>query len=118
MPGIAPSESDVEMTESMLKKKIKEKAAELEPDLVLMDVRIEGPMDGIEAAQRIRQSRDVPVVFLTAYSDVDTVERAKVVEPYGYIVKPFDPRDLHTTIEMALHKGNADRRLREHARRA
>ncbi|MFH1918477.1 MAG: sigma 54-interacting transcriptional regulator [Planctomycetota bacterium] len=89
------------------------KAAELDPDLVLMDVRIEGPMDGIEAAQRIRQSRDVPVVFLTAYSDVDTVERAKVVEPYGYIVKPFDARDLHTTIEMALHKGNADRRLRE-----
>ncbi len=90
-----------------------EKAAELEPDLVLMDMRIEGPMDGIEAARRIRQSRDVPVVFLTAYSDVDTVERAKVAEPYGYIVKPYDPRDLHTTIEMALHKGNADRRLRE-----
>jgi PAS domain S-box-containing protein len=89
------------------------KAAELEPDLVLMDVRIEGPMDGIEAARRIRRSRDVPVVFLTAYSDVDTVERAKAAEPYGYIVKPFDPRDLHTTIEMALHKGNADRQLRE-----
>ena len=89
------------------------KAAELEPDLVLMDVRIEGPMDGIEAARRIRECRDVPVVFLTAYSDVDTVERAKLVEPYGYIVKPFDLRDLHTTIEMALHKGNADRRLRE-----
>ena len=88
------------------------KAAELEPDLVLMDVRIEGPMDGIEAARRIRESRDVPVVFLTAFSDVDTVTRAKLVEPYGYIVKPFDPRDLHTTIEIALHKGNADRRLR------
>ncbi len=89
------------------------KAAELEPDLVLMDVRIQGPMDGIEAAGKIRESRDVPVVFLTAYSDVETVERAKFVEPYGYIVKPFDPRDLHTTIEIALHKGNADRRLRE-----
>jgi DNA-binding NtrC family response regulator len=89
------------------------KAAQLEPDLVLMDVRIEGKMDGIEAAQRIRRSRDVPVVFLTAYSDVDTVERAKMVEPYGYIIKPFDPRDLQTTIEMALHKGNVDRRLRE-----
>ena len=89
------------------------KAAQLEPDLVLMDVRIEGPMDGIEAARRIRESRDVPVVFLTAYSDVETVERAKAVEPYGYIVKPFHPRDLHTTIEMALHKGNVDRRLRQ-----
>ena len=90
-----------------------EKAAELEPDLVLMDVRIKGPMDGIEAARRICGSRDVPVVFLTAYSDVDTVERAKLVEPYGYVVKPFDPRDLHTTIEIALHKGKVDRRLRE-----
>lgn len=90
-----------------------EKATELKPDLVLMDMRIEGPMDGIEAARRIRQSRDVPIVFLTAHSDVDTVERAKVAEPYGYIVKPYDPRDLHTTVEMALHKGNADRRLRE-----
>ena len=55
----------------------------------------------------------MPVVFLTAYSDVDTVERARVVQPYGYIVKPFDPRELHTTIEMALHKGNVDRRLRQ-----
>ena len=90
-----------------------EKAAELEPDLVLMDVRIKGPTDSIEAARRIRESRDVPVVFLTAYSDVDTVERAKLVEPYGYVVKPFDPRDLHTTIEIALHKGKVDRRLRE-----
>ncbi len=90
-----------------------EKATELEPELVLMDIRIEGPMDGIEAARRIRESRDVPVVFLTAYSDVDTLERAKDVEPYGYIVKPFDPKDLHTTIEMALHKGKADRHLRE-----
>ena len=89
------------------------KAAQLEPDLVLMDVRIEGPMDGIEAARRIRESRDVPIVFLTAYSDVETVERAKAVEPYGYIVKPFHPRDLHTTIEMALHKGNVDRQLRQ-----
>jgi DNA-binding NtrC family response regulator len=89
------------------------KAAALEPDLVLMDVRIEGPMDGIEAARRICEARDVPVVFLTAYSDVDTLERAKVVEPYGYIVKPFDPRNLHTTIAMVLHKRDADRRLRE-----
>ena len=88
-------------------------AAELEPDLVLMDVRIEGSMDGIEAARRIRQLREVPVVFLTAYSDVQTVERAKEAEPYGYIVKPFDPRDLHTAIAMALHKADADRRLRE-----
>ncbi len=61
----------------------------------------------------LRHVNPVPVVFLTAYSDVDTVQRAKIVEPYGYIVKPFDPRDLHTTIEMALHKAEVERKLRE-----
>jgi len=89
------------------------KAAELEPDLVLMDVQIEGPTDGIEVARRIRESRPVPVVFLTAFTDVETLQRAKRVEPYGYIVKPFDQRDLEAAIQIALHKGAADRRLRE-----
>jgi DNA-binding NtrC family response regulator len=89
------------------------KVSDLEPDLVIMDVRIEGATDGIEAARRIRQSRDVPVVFLTAYADAETVERAKGAEPYGYLVKPFDPRDLHMTIQMALHKADVDRRLQE-----
>jgi DNA-binding NtrC family response regulator len=89
-----------------------EKAFQCQPDLVLMDVRIEGPMDGIEAARRIRERLDIPVVFLTAYSDVGTIERAKIVQPYGYLVKPFEPRDLHTTIEMALCKADGDRRLR------
>ena len=89
------------------------KAAELEPVLVLMDVLIEGPTDGIEVARRIRESRPVPVVFLTAFTDVETLQRAKRVEPYGYIVKPFDQRDLEAAIQIALHKGAADRRLRE-----
>jgi DNA-binding NtrC family response regulator len=89
------------------------KAAQLEPDLVLMDVQIEGPMDGIEAARRIRGIREVPVVFLTAFTDVDTLRRVKEVEPYGYIVKPFDQRDLDTSIQIALHKGAVDKRLRE-----
>jgi DNA-binding NtrC family response regulator len=89
------------------------KAAEQEPDLVLMDVRIEGSMDGIEAAQRIRRSREIPIVFLTAYTDVDTLERAKRIEPYGYIVKPFAQRDLEATIEVALYKGAVDRQLRQ-----
>ena len=88
-------------------------AVALEPDLVLMDVRIEGPMDGIEAAGRIRRTREVPVVFLTAYADVDTLKRAKLTEPYGYIVKPFAEHDLQATIQVALHKGGVDRRLRE-----
>ena len=88
-------------------------AAELEPDLVLMDVHIEGPIDGIEVARRIRRAREVPVVFLTAFTDVETLRRAKMVEPYGYIVKPFDQRDLDAAVQIALHKGAADRRLRQ-----
>ena len=88
-------------------------AAALEPDLVLMDVHIEGPIDGIEVARQICRAREVPVVFLTAFTDVETLRRAKMVEPYGYIVKPFDQRDLHAAVQIALHKGAADRRLRE-----
>lgn len=88
-------------------------ASRTQPDLILMDVRLEGPMDGIEAAQRIRQVCEAPIVFLTAYSDAATLERAKQVEPYGYLVKPFAPSDLHAAIQMALYKGNVDRALRE-----
>ncbi len=71
------------------------------------------PIDGIETARRIRESREVPVIFLTAYSDVETLERAKQIEPYGYLVKPFAERDLQAAIEVALHKRAADRRIRE-----
>ena len=88
-------------------------AAELEPDLVLMDVRIQGAFDGIGAATRIRQSRDVPIVFLTAYTDVDTLDRAKLTQPYGYIVKPFAQRDLEAAIEVALYKATVDRQLHQ-----
>jgi len=90
-----------------------EKVAKAQPDLVLMDVRLEGPMDGIEAAQRIRQVCTAPIVFLTAYTDAATLERAKLAEPYGYLVKPFVPGDLHAAIQMALYKGSVDRELRE-----
>ena len=88
-------------------------AAESAPDLVLMDVRIDGPLDGIDAARQIHRTSDVPVVFLTAFTDDETLERAKDIEPYGYLVKPFNERDLQATIEVALHKGSVDRRLRE-----
>ena len=64
-------------------------AESLRPDLVLMDVRLDGPMDGVEAARRIRQICNAPIVFLTAYSDAATLDRAKLVEPYGYLVKPW-----------------------------
>ena len=88
-------------------------AAQGSPDLILMDVRIDGPVDGIETARRIRQRRDVPVVFLTAYTDRETLDRAKEIGPHGYLVKPFAERDLQATIEMALEKGAMDRRLRK-----
>ena len=86
-------------------------AIELHPDLVLMDIRLEGPMDGIQAAHAIRQRCHLPVVFLTAFSEDATLERAKLAEPFGYILKPFDDRDLKTTIEMALYKHQADEEI-------
>jgi DNA-binding NtrC family response regulator len=92
-----------------------ELANTLRPDLVLMDIHIQGSQDGIATALRIRQSLGTPIVFLTANADADTITRAKQVQPYGYIVKPFDERDLHTTLQVAIYKGKADRLVaREH----
>ena len=87
-------------------------AHELRPDLVLMDIRLDGRLDGIAAAQEIRTRMHVPIVFLTAYADEDTLHRARVTEPFGYVLKPFDERELRTVIEMALYKQDAERRLR------
>ena len=83
------------------------------PDLVLMDIRLSGNMDGIETAQTVRQEFDLPVIFLTAHSDRATVERAKLTEPFGYLLKPFDQFSLETHIEMALYKHRAELKLRE-----
>ena len=88
----------------------------LGPDLVLMDIHLKGEMDGIQAAKQIREELNVPVVFLTAYADDDTLRRAKVTEPYGYVVKPFEERGLYTAIEMALHKHRMEEELRESRR--
>ncbi len=88
------------------------KAIEFEPDLVLMDIMLEGDMDGVEAADQIRAHLDVPVVFLTAYASEDLLKRAKVTGPYGYLVKPCQQRDLHATIEMAMYKHAIDTRLK------
>jgi len=79
-----------------------ERALELRPDLVLMDIHLPGEMDGVEAADRIRGELDIPVVFLTAYADDQTLKRAREAEPYGYLVKPFDAKQLQTTIGLAL----------------
>jgi len=89
------------------------KAQKTHPDLVLMDIVLEGDMDGIEATREIRARFNIPVIYLSAYSDDSTVQRAKITEPNGYILKPFEERDLRTTIEMALYKHKMERRLKE-----
>ncbi len=78
------------------------------PDLVLMDIMLKGKMSGIDAANQIREDYNLPVIFLTAYTDDSTVGRAKVSEPYGYIIKPFKEKELQTTIEMAVYKHEKD----------
>ncbi len=84
-----------------------------EPDLVLMDIVLKGEIDGIAAARTIWERHGVPVIYLTAYADETTLARAKVTEPFGYILKPFDERELQTTIEMAFFKAKMDKTLRE-----
>ncbi len=83
------------------------------PDLVLMDIMLKGEIDGVEAAGRIRTRLQIPVVYLTAYTDDKTLERAKITEPFGYIIKPFEERELHTIIEMALYKARMEKKLRD-----
>jgi PAS domain S-box-containing protein len=90
-----------------------EQAKRLNPNLILMDVRLAGKMDGIQAAQSIREERDVPVVYLTAHSDNDTLQRAANASASGYLVKPFKSPELRCVIEIALHKHAADVRMRE-----
>ncbi|VVB88280.1 Chemotaxis protein CheY [uncultured archaeon] len=93
-------------------KAIKE-AEEKHPDLVLMDIVLKGEMDGIEAAKQIRMHYDIPVVYLTAYSDEKILERAKITDPFGYIIKPFNERELQINIEIALYKHKTERELKE-----
>jgi PAS domain S-box-containing protein len=87
--------------------------AEMQPELVLMDVELAGEMDGIEAGGQIRAQLGIPVVYLTAYLDDTLLQRAKMTEPYGYLVKPVQDRELRATIEVAIYKCRLDRQLRE-----
>jgi PAS domain S-box-containing protein len=87
------------------------------PDIVLMDVRLDGSLDGIQSANSIRSRYRIPVIFLTAYADDETVKRASQAEPFGYLLKPFEEGQLRTAIEMALYKHQAERKLRESERR-
>ena len=88
-------------------------AQETEPDLILTDIHLKNGEDGIEMAREIQANRDTPIVFLTAYSDEDTVSRAKAAAPYGYIIKPVENRELQITIEMALYKFGIEKELKE-----
>jgi DNA-binding LytR/AlgR family response regulator len=81
-----------------------QEALDKKPDIVLMDIMLKGTMNGIEAAMQIREKMNIPVIYLTAYTDGSTLERAKKTEPHGYIIKPFKEVDIHTTIEMAIYK--------------
>jgi PAS domain S-box-containing protein len=83
-----------------------------DPDIVLMDIRLPGPRDGILAAEEINRRFQIPVVFLTAYSEEATLERAKQAQPFGYILKPFNDRELKSTIEIALYKHRTEREIR------
>jgi diguanylate cyclase len=86
-------------------------ASQLCPDIILMDIMLQGEIDGIDAAAVIRQTLNLPVIYMTAYADDTTLNRAKQTEPYGYLVKPFKPYDLRTTIEIALQKHRTDRAM-------
>ena len=83
------------------------------PDLVLMDIVLKGDMDGIQTANEIKKTYGIPIVYLTAYCDENTLKRAKLTEPYGYILKPFDERELYITTEMALYKHKTEKERKE-----
>ncbi len=88
-------------------------AEEKQPDLILMDIMLKGAMSGIDAATEIKEKLNIPVIYLTAYADESTLSKAKITEPFGYILKPFKEIDLHTSIEMALFKHKKETELRK-----
>lgn len=87
-----------------------ETAFNTEPDLILMDIVLKGNMDGIEVAERIHNRLDTPIIYLTAYSDEEVLRRARITEPYGFILKPFKKSEVNANIEMALYKHEADKK--------
>ena len=89
------------------------KTDEMRPDLVLMDIVLDGNADGIETAKQIRNRFNIPIIYLTAFADEKTLQRAKITEPYGYILKPFQERELQITIEMGLYKHRIEKKLKD-----
>ena len=90
-----------------------QQVAATNPDLVLMDIRLQGEMDGIKASEEIYSRFNIPVVYLTAHADETTLKRAKITEPFGYIIKPFQEKELNATIEIALYKYKQQNRLKK-----
>lgn len=89
------------------------KAPDLMPDLMLMDIRLRGGIDGVETALHLGERFDIPVIFLSGHTDAETLERVKMTQPFGYLSKPFTKKDLRTTIEVALHRHEMEKQLRE-----
>ncbi len=83
------------------------------PDLVLMDIKIQGRLDGIEVADRIRKQYNIPIIYITAHSEESTIERVKLTEPYGYLLKPVSQKELQIAVEMVLYKAKIDRERAE-----
>ena len=93
-----------------------EKVEQDPPDLILMDIRIKGDIDGIQTAEIIQSNYDIPIVYLTAFADEHTLLRARITAPYGYIIKPFDKNTAHTMIEISLYKNSMERKIKENER--
>ena len=91
----------------------KNKISAYKPDLVIIDISLQESSDGIELAKTIRKKHSMPFIYLTSYSDEDIINKAKLTEPYGYILKPFDPNSLHATIQMALFKFEMENERKE-----
>jgi CheY-like chemotaxis protein len=90
-----------------------ETALKTEPDLILMDIVLKGDMDGIEAAEKIHTRLDTPIIYVSAYSDEEVLRRARITEPYGYILKPFKKSEINANIQMAIYKHSSDKKKSE-----
>lgn len=88
-------------------------SAQTSPDVILMDIMLGKGMDGVEAAEIIHKSSDIPIIYLSAYADEKTLARAKITKPFGYILKPFEERELHSAIEIAIYNHNLEKELKE-----
>ncbi len=92
------------------------KTGETHPDLILMDIMLKGDMDGIDTAQKIRDLYDIPVIYLTAYFDDEILNRAKITEPFGYILKPFEDMRIQSAVEMAVYNHHIEQKLKNSAK--